>query len=106
MITLDEFKKVEMRIGTVMEAEKIAGSDKLLRLQVDFGSEKRQIVSGIAEFYSPEDMIGKQCPFVFNLEPKKFRGVESQGMIMAVDVEGYCVLMHPNKEVAAGSLIT
>ena len=105
MITFDDFQKLDIRIGKILSAEKLEGTDKLLRLQIDFGSEKRQIISGIAEFYSPEDIAGKECPFVFNLEPKKFRGQESQGMIMTVDADGGCILLHPDKEVKPGARI-
>lgn len=88
-ISIDDFKKVEITVGRIVSAEKVAGADKLLRLEVDFGSEMgtRQIVSGIAEFFSPEEIIGKKCPFVTNLEPRVIRGLESDGMIMAASAE-------------------
>lgn len=83
-ISFDDFKKVEITIGEVKSAEKIENADRLLRLEVDFGTEQRQIVSGIAEYYSdPADLVGKKIPFVTNLEPRKIRGLESDGMIMA-----------------------
>ncbi|MCK4714673.1 MAG: methionine--tRNA ligase subunit beta, partial [Candidatus Aenigmarchaeota archaeon] len=103
-----DFKKLDIRIGKILSAEKAEGTDKLMKLQVDFGSEKRQIVAGIAEFYEPEDLIGKECPFLFNLEPKSLKGHESQGMILAVDVEGDrsdCILLHPNKETKPGAKV-
>lgn len=103
--TFDDFKKIEMKIGKILTAEKIEGADRLLKLEVDFGEFKRQIVSGIAEFYTPESLIGKECPFIVNLEPRKFMGVESQGMLMATGVDGSAVLMHPDKEVPPGSNI-
>ena len=92
MITFGEFKKIEIRIGKVISCEKVANADKLLKLQVDFGPAKqdseermiRQIVSGIAEFYQPEDIEGESFPFIVNLEPRNFKGVESQGMLMAI----------------------
>jgi methionine--tRNA ligase beta chain len=105
-ISFDDFRKLDIRIGKIVEAEKVEGADKLMKLQVDFGSEKRQIVSGIAEFYSPDELKGRECPFVFNLEPKRFRGQESQGMIMAVDTGSDCMLLHPNKEVEPGAKVT
>ena len=105
MITFDDFKKLDIRMGKVLTAEKIEGADKLLKLEVDFGEEKRQIVSGIAESYAPEDLIGKEFPFVINLEPRVLRGVESQGMIMAVSVDGKAVLLEPDKEVPPGSIV-
>ncbi len=104
-VNLEDFKKLEIRIGKIVTAEKIEGADRLLKLDVDFGEFKRQIVSGIAEFYKPEDLIGKECPFLVNLEPRTFMGVESQGMLMATGVDGSAVLMHPDKEVPVGSLI-
>ncbi len=104
-VNLEDFKKLEIRIGKIVTAEKVENADRLLKLEVDFGEFKRQIVSGIAEFYKPEDLIGKECPFIVNLEPRTFMGVESQGMLMATGVDGAAVLMHPDKEVPVGSLI-
>ena len=107
-INFSDFKKLDIRIGKILSAEKAEGTDKLMKLRVDFGSEKRQIVAGIAEFYEPEDLAGKECPFLFNLEPKSFKGHESQGMILAVDVEGDrsdCILLHPNKETKPGARV-
>lgn len=102
-ITFEEFKKLQIRIGLIVEAERVEGTDKLLRLQVDFGDEKRQIVSGIAEFYAPEKLIGKQFSFVTNLEPRVIRGVESQGMILGISAGEKVVLLKPQKKVPAGS---
>ena len=73
-IKYEDFAKLDIRIGTIEKAEPLKNSDKLLKLTVSFGEEKRQILAGIAEFYKPEDLEGKQCPFLFNLEPKKFIG--------------------------------
>jgi methionine--tRNA ligase beta chain len=103
--TFEDFKKLQIRIGLIVEAEKIEGTDKLLKLKVDFGDEKRQIVSGIAEFYKPEQLIGKEHPFVVNLEPRVIRGVESQGMILAITSGEKIVLLKPNKKVPAGSFV-
>ena len=103
-ISFDDFKKLEIRIGKIISAEKIESSHKLLQLQVDFGTEKRQILAGIAKYYTPENLVGKLCPFVFNLEPKKLGDLESQGMILAADGEGP-VLMHPDKEILPGSIV-
>jgi methionine--tRNA ligase beta chain len=105
MITFEDFKKLDIRIGKVLFAEKVAGTDKLLRMEIDFGEEKRQIVAGIAESYQPEQMTGREVPVLMNLEPRKIRGIESQGMILAVVSEGKPVLMHPDQEVAPGSII-
>ena len=76
-----------------------------IRLAVDFGSEKRQVVAGIAEFYQTAQLIGKEIPVLVNLEPRTIRGTESHGMILAADVEGKAVLLHPEKEVPPGSII-
>ncbi|HMK48410.1 MAG TPA: methionine--tRNA ligase subunit beta [Thermodesulfovibrionales bacterium] len=105
MITFEDFKKLDIRIGKVLFAERVVGTDKLLRMEIDFGSEKRQIVAGIAESYQPDSMIGREVPVLMNLEPRKIRGIESQGMILAVDVEGKPILMHPDHEVPPGSII-
>lgn len=105
MISFEDFKKLDIRIGKVLTCEKIEGSDKLLKLEVDFGEEKRQIVSGIAEFFTPESLVGKEFPFVVNLEPRVLRGVESSGMIMAVSVEGRAILLTPEEEVPPGSVV-
>ncbi len=106
MITIDDFKKVEIRVGKVLSAEKIPEGDKLLKLSVDFGSETRQIMSGIAEqFPDPSVLVGKQMPFVTNLEPRTLRGYESQGMILAVGTDAKPVLLHPAEEVPPGSLL-
>ena len=104
MITIDDFKKPEIRVGKIISAEKIEDSNKLLKLQVDFGSESRQILAGIAKFYEPEVLVGKLCPFLFNLEPKKMGELESQGMILCADDNGP-VLLHPDREIAPGSII-
>ncbi len=83
-ISIDEFKKLQIRIGEIRSAEKVPDTDKLLHLKVNFGSEERQIVSGIAEFFpEPSTLIGKRVAFAYNLEPKVIRGIESQGMILA-----------------------
>jgi methionine--tRNA ligase beta chain len=102
-INFEEFKKVEIKIGKVISCEKVADADKLLKLEVDFGDFQRQIVSGIAESYSPEEIIGKSLPFVVNLEYRKFKGEESQGMLMAIDFNGKTVLLEPNSEVDSGT---
>jgi methionyl-tRNA synthetase len=85
-ITIDDFAKVEMRVGVVRVAEKVKGADKLLRLEVDIGSELRQVVAGIAESYTPESLVGRKVVIVTNLQPRKLRGIESNGMIVAASV--------------------
>lgn len=106
MITYDDFAKLEIRIGKVISAEKIENTDKLLKLEVDFGDEKKQIVSGIAEHYQPKDLIGKEFPFLTNLEPRMLKGVQSQGMILAIGTEEKIVLIKPIKKVPLGSKVS
>ncbi len=105
MITFNDFKKLELRIGEITEAERVPDTDKLLKLTINVGTETRQIVAGMADTYEPEALVGKQVPILMNLEPKTFRGVESHGMILAVDVDGKPVLLHPDKKVPPGSVI-
>ncbi|HSX19266.1 MAG TPA: methionine--tRNA ligase subunit beta [Candidatus Saccharimonadales bacterium] len=105
MISIDDFKKVEIRIGKVVSCEKVEDTDKLLKLTFDFGDEKRIIVSGIAESYSPEDVVGMEIPVIVNLEPRTIRGVESQGMILAAISDDKPIVLTPQKEVAAGSRV-
>jgi methionyl-tRNA synthetase len=87
-ITIDDFAKVELRVGQVKVAEKVKGADKLLRLEVDLGTEVRQVVAGIAESYAPELLVGRKVVIVANLAPRKLRGLESNGMIVAASPEG------------------
>ena len=87
-ISIDDFAKIELRVGQVKVAEKVKGADKLLRLEVDLGTEVRQVVAGIAEAYAPELLIGRKVVIVANLAPRKLRGLESNGMIVAASPEG------------------
>lgn len=104
MISFDDFKKLDIRIGTIISAEKIEGTDKLLKLLVDMGEEKRQLVAGIAAYYKPDDLIGRQVPVLVNLEPRALKGVESQGMMLAAD-DGRPVLLHPDSKITPGSIL-
>ncbi len=106
-IQFDDFAKLDIRIGTILEAEKLPKSDKLLKFLIDDGFEKRVILSGIAKHYSPEDMIGKQVTFIANLAPRKMMGIESNGMIlMAEDRDGSLALLQPNKQVWNGGTVS
>ena len=111
IISFEDFVKVEIRIGKILTAGRVEGSDKLLKLEVDFGvSEtgegiKRQIIAGIAQFYAPEVLIGKECPFAYNLAPRMLKGLESQGMILCPSDDAGPVLMHPDKEIPPGSIV-
>jgi len=104
MISFDEFKKVELKVGQIISAEKVEGSEKLLKLKVDLGSETRQILSGIAKWYRPESLVGKQIVVVVNLEPRKMMGLDSQGMILAAEDEKP-ILLKPSKKVENGAEI-
>jgi len=105
IIEISEFAKLDLRIGKIENAEIIEGSKKLIKLDVDVGNEMRQLVAGIAEDYNPEDLIGARVPILANLKPVKLMGVESQGMILAVEVNGNPILLHPDRKVPAGSRI-
>ena len=106
-VSFDEFAKMDIRIGTVITAERVEKSKKLLNLQVDTGIDKRTVMSGIAEHFSPEDIIGKQVTILVNLAPRKIMGVESQGMIlMAADKDGKLRLLQPNEAVSPGSTVS
>jgi methionyl-tRNA synthetase len=87
-ISIDDFAKVDLRVALVKTAEKVKGAEKLLRLEVDLGTEVRQIVAGIAEAYAPEALVGRKVVIVANLAPRKLRGLESNGMIVAASLEG------------------
>ncbi len=104
MISFDDFTKLDLKVGTIKSAEKVENADKLLQLQVEIGSEVRTILSGIAEHFSSEEIIGKQVSVLTNLQPRKIRGIESQGMIlMAEDESGKLVFVSPDEAVKSGS---
>jgi len=97
---------MDIRTATILEAEKVPKTAKLLKLKIDTGLDIRTIVSGIAEYYDPEKIIGKQISIIANLEPRKIKGVESQGMIlMAEDKDGKLVMVTPSEQVSNGSTI-
>jgi len=105
-ITFDDFVKLDLRIGTIKEASKVKKADKLLQLSVDIGLETRTILSGIAEHFAPEELVGKQAVVVCNLAPRKMRGVESNGMLlMAENTEGKLVFVQPETEFPEGSIV-
>jgi methionyl-tRNA synthetase len=106
LVSFDDFSKIDIRTATILEAEKVPKTTKLLKLKIDTGIDIRTIVSGIAEYYEPESIIGKQISIVANLEPRKIKGIESKGMIlMAEDKSGKLVLISPAEKVANGSMI-
>ncbi len=103
-IEFDDFMKMDIRTGTILEAEKVAKTKKLLKLKIDTGIDQRTVVSGIAEYYDPEKIVGKQVSILVNLKPRKLRGIESQGMIlMAEDKDGKLVFVAPDQQVSNGS---
>jgi len=105
-IPFNEFMKLDMRIGKVVEAKQIAGSKNLIRMIVDFGTEKRQSVAGLLQWYKPEELVDNKYAFILNLQRKKFMGIESQCMIFAAeDKKGNVVLIKPEKDVEIGSRI-
>ena len=103
-VTFDDFMKVDIRVGTILECQKVPKADKLLQFLIDDGMNKRTIVSGIAKYYTdPEKLVGKQVCFIANFEPRKLKGVVSEGMILsAEDKDGRLVLLTPSDLVAAG----
>lgn len=105
LISIDEFMKVELKVGEIISAEKVESTAKLLKMMVDIGTEKRQIVAGIAETYPPEQLIGKKIVFVANLKPAVVRGVESQGMLLAADVEGKAFIPLFDADIPSGSRV-
>ncbi len=105
-VSFSDFKKLDLRVGEIIEAKKVEGSRKLVRLVVNLGNERRQLVAGVAEYYDPEDLIGKQIVVVANLQPRKFMGIESQGMLLAAVVDGRPVLLSPEEKVPPGTPVS
>ena len=105
-VTIDQFNALEIKIGTVESAERVPDSDKLLRLEVNLGEGSlRQILSGIATYTNPEDIIGRQFPFITNLEPRVIRGLVSNGMLLAVGDGEDFALLSPNRTVLPGARV-
>jgi methionine--tRNA ligase beta chain len=105
-ISFEEFQKLDMRIGKIVEANQIPGSRNLIRMIVDFGTEKRQAVAGLLQWYKPEQLVGRKCAFILNLQRRKFMGVESQCMILAAENEkGNVVILQPEKDIEIGSKV-
>ena len=105
MITIDQFRALELRVGTVRAAEPHPNADRLLLLRVDLGTEERQLVAGIRAHYDPAALVGSQVVVVANLEPAKLRGVESQGMVLAVSDGDRVVLLRPDDPVMPGAVV-
>ena len=105
-VSFDEFQKLDLRVGKILEAAQIAGSRNLIRMVVDFGGEKRQAVAGLLQYYRPEGLVGRKCAFVLNLQRRKMMGVESQCMIFAAeDDKGNVVVLQPERDIVEGSRI-
>jgi len=106
-ISLDDFKKLDLRIAKIIKAEKVEGSDKLLKLEIDLGYEQRQILAGIAQFYEPQKLIGQEIIVLANLQPRVIRGLESRGMLLAaIDTDATIAILKPDKELTPGSKIS
>jgi methionine--tRNA ligase beta chain len=105
-IAFEEFQKLDLRVGKILEANQIPGSRNLIRMIVDFGTEKKQAVAGLLQFYKPDDLVGKKCAFILNLQKRKMMGVESQCMILAAeDDKGNVVVLQPEKDIIEGSRV-
>ena len=102
MVSFDQFKQIDLRVVKILSAERVEGSDKLLRLHVSLGTEERQIVAGIGKKYSPDILVGRQIIVVANLEPRMLMGLESQGMLLSADSPDGPVLLQPDSEVLSG----
>lgn len=106
-IDYDDFKKLDLRVAKIIEAEKVENSENLLKIKVTIGDEERQIVSGISKYYNPEDLVGKEVIIVVNLKYRKFMGVESQGMLLAAeDADGSFSLLTVDKTVTPGGKVS
>jgi methionyl-tRNA synthetase len=105
-ISFDYFSKLDLRIGKIVEAEAVPESKKLIKIQVDFGTEKRQAVAGLLKYYKPEELVGKKCVFLLNLQRRMLAGLESQCMILAAeDIAGNISVLQPEKDIVEGSKI-
>jgi len=105
-LSFEEFQKLDLRIGKILEASQIPGSRNLIKMIADFGAEKRQAVAGLLQYYKPEELVGKKCAFILNLQRRKLMGIESQCMVFAAeDSKGNVVLLQPEKDITEGSKI-
>jgi methionine--tRNA ligase beta chain len=105
-ITFDEFMKLDLRVGKILEVLPVEKSKKLMRVMVDFGTEKRQAVAGLMQYYKPEELVGKKCVFLLNLKRRVMAGFESQCMIMAAeDDKGVVAVLQPEKDVTEGAKV-
>jgi len=105
MATLDDFKKIELKVGKILSAERVEGSEKLLKLRVALGAEERQVIAGIGKAYSPESLLNKNIVIVVNLEPRMLMGLESQGMLLAAEGADGPIILMPEHDAPAGARI-
>ncbi|MEW8997744.1 MAG: methionine--tRNA ligase [Thermoanaerobacter sp.] len=105
-ITIEEFAKIQLRVAEILEAERVEGSDKLIKMKLKVGEEIRQIVGGIGRHYAPKELVGKKIIIVYNLEPKKLKGIESQGMLLAASTEGKMSLLTVDRDIESGAKIS
>ena len=105
-ISFADFEKIDLRIGKIIEATAVPESKKLIKILVDFGSEKRQAVAGLLKYYKPEELVGKKCVFLLNLQRRMLAGLESQCMVLAAEDEaGNVIVLQPEKDIVEGSKI-
>ncbi len=105
-ITFADFQKIDLRVGKIVESKQVPESKKLIKLIVDFGTEKRQAIAGLLKYYKPEELLGKKCVFLLNLQKRMLAGLESQCMILAAeDAAGNVSVLQPEKDIAEGSKI-
>jgi methionyl-tRNA synthetase len=105
IITFDEFKRMDFRVGQIMKAERVEGTEKLLKMEVNIGAETRQMIGGIADTYTPEELEGKKVIVIVNLKPAVIRGIESQGMLLAAEVEGKAIIPAFTEDVPVGAKV-
>jgi methionine--tRNA ligase beta chain len=105
-VSFNEFQKLDLRVGKIIEAEQIQGSRKLIRIVADFGTEKKQAIAGLLQWYQPQDLIGKKCVFLLNLQKRIMMGFESQCMLLAAeDNKGNVVVLQTEKDISEGSQV-
>ncbi|MHA1892887.1 MAG: methionine--tRNA ligase subunit beta [Candidatus Helarchaeota archaeon] len=104
-IVYDDFKKLDIRTAKIIQVEKVKNTDRLLKLQIKIGEDERQIISGIGDYYTPEELLNRTIIVLTNLEPRKIRGEISNGMLLAADVDGKPVLLQPDSEVPSGVVV-
>ena len=105
-ISFEDFQKLDLRIGKIAEANQVQGSRNLIKMIIEFGKEKRQAVAGLLQYYKPEELVGRKCAFILNLQKRKLMGIESQCMILAAeDDRGNVVVLQPEKDIDEGSRI-